>query len=137
MPHRSTSQKANTGERKFKDAAALQAKCDEYFAACDTTGRLYGEAGLALHLDVTLNALHDWYDGRRCPDLQDTIQKAYLRIQAQAESSPAYMEKGMVTKSIFLLKQQRFGGYQDKIEAKQDISVNVKMGENVDESDFK
>ena len=43
----------------------------------------------------------------------------------------------MVTKSIFLMKQPRLGGKQDRVEAKQDISVNVKMGENVDESDFK
>ena len=47
------------------------------------------------------------------------------------------MQKGMVTKAIFLMKQQRFGGYQDKIEAKTDIAVNVKMGSNVDASDFK
>lgn len=31
----------------------------------------------------------------------------------------------------------RLGGYQDKVESKSDISVNVKMGENMDESDFK
>jgi len=35
-----------------------------------------------------------------------------------------------------MLKQPRFAGYQDKIEAKQDIAVNVKMGANVDASDF-
>ena len=44
---------------------------------------------------------------------------------------------GMVTKAIFLMKQPRFGGYQDKIEAKQDIQVNVKMGNGMDASDFK
>ena len=47
------------------------------------------------------------------------------------------MQKGMVTKAIFMMKQPRFGGYQDKIEAKTDIAVNVKMGSNVDASDFK
>lgn len=123
--------------RKYPDAEALTAKCEEYFQTCDASGRLYGEAGLALHLDVTLNTLRRWYDGEQCPDLQDAVQKAYLRIQAQTESDPAYMEKGMVTKAIFLMKQPRLGGYQDKIEAKQDIAVKVKMGENVDSSDFK
>ena len=137
MPRKGTSQKANTGERKFADADALTAKCEEYFQACDASGRLYGEAGLALHLGVTLNTLHRWYDGERCPDLQEAVQMAYLRIQEQVESDPAYAEKGMVTKSIFLMKQPRLGGKQDRVEAKQDISVNVRMGENVDESDFK
>ena len=42
----------------------------------------------------------------------------------------------MGTRAIFLLKQPRFGGYQDKIEAKQDISVNVNMGKNMDKSDW-
>ena len=130
-------ERETSGERKYATAKALQAKCDEYFNKCDEAGILYGEAGLALHLDVKIATLRSWYDGTRCADLQYTAQKAYLRIQAQTESDPAYMEKGMVTKAIFLMKQPRLGGYQDKIEAKQDISVNVKMGENVDASDFK
>ena len=123
--------------RKYANAAALQKKCDEYFAQCDEEGKLYGEAGLALHLGVMLATLRKWYDGTDCPDYQEIVQMAYLRIQSQTESDPAYMMKGMVTKAIFLMKQPRLGGYQDKIEAKTDISVNVKMGSNVDESDFK
>lgn len=132
MPRNSTNE-----QRKYATAAELQAKCDEYFRECDESLRLYGEAGLALHLGVTLKTLHNWYDGERCPDLQETIQMAYLRIQEQIESDPAYAEKGMVTKSIFLMKQTRLGGKQDKVEAKQEISVNVKMGDNVEASDFK
>ena len=123
--------------RKYADAQSLQKKCDEYFALCDAQGALYGEAGLALHLGVKQETLRKWYDGTDCPDLQDTAQMAYLKIQSQLESSPAYMEKGMVTKSIFLMKQPRFGGYQDKIEAKTDIAVHVKMGAAMDETDFK
>lgn len=127
----------NTWKRKYATAEALEEKCDEYFAACDADGKLYGEAGLALHLGVKLETLRKWYDGKDCADYQDTVQKAYMRIQSQLESDTTYMMKGMVTKAIFLMKQPRFGGYQDKIEAKTDIAVNVKMGSNVDESDFK
>ena len=127
----------NTWKRKYATAEALQAKCDEYFAWCDEEMKLYGEAGLALHLGVKLDTLRKWYDGKDCEDYQEIVQMAYLRIQSQLESEPAYMEKGMVTKAIFLMKQPRFGGYQDKIEAKTDIAVNVKMGSNVDASDFK
>ncbi|MCI6433826.1 MAG: DNA-packaging protein [Clostridiales bacterium] len=123
--------------RKYANADALQEKCDEYFAKCDAEGKLYGEAGLALHLGVKIGTMRGWYDGTDCADLQEPVQRAYLRIQAQLESDPTYMQKGMVTKAIFLMKQPRFGGYQDKIEAKQDISVNVKMGNGMDDSDFK
>lgn len=128
---------AKKGGRKYATAEALAAKCEEYFTTCDDQGKLYGEAGLALYLGVVRDTLRKWYDGTDCPDLQETVQMAYLRIQSQAESDPAYMEKGMVTKAIFLLKQPRFGGFQDKIEAKTDIAVNVKMGSGMDESDFK
>mgnify|MGYP000217451958 CR=1 FL=1 len=70
-------------------------------------------------------------------EYQHEINRAYLRIQSQVESDPRYQEKGMVTRSIFLNKQPRLGGYQDKVESKQDISVNVKMGDGMDASDFK
>lgn len=124
------------GCRKYADADALAAKCAEYFAVCDEEKVLYGEAGLALHLGVKMATLRKWYDGEDCKDLQDTVQMAYLRIQNQVETDPVYMMKGMSSKAIFLLKQPRFGGYQDRIEAKQDISVNVKMGSGMDETDF-
>lgn len=122
---------------KYKDAEALRKACEAYFAKCDKEHRLYGEAGLCLHLDVTRQTLWNWRNGKKRPEFQETIQMADLRIQSQLESDPTYMEKGMVTKSIFMLKQPQFGGYQDKVEAKQDISVKVKMGNGVDESDFK
>lgn len=86
--------------RKYASAAALQKKCDEYFAQCDEEGKLYGEAGLALHLGVMLATLRKWYDGTDCPDLQEPVQMAYLRIQSQTESDPAYMMKGMVSRPL-------------------------------------
>ena len=127
----------NTWKRKYATAEALQDRCEDYFAKCDANRILYGEAGLALHLGVKLDTLRKWYDGKDCSDYQEIVQMAYLRIQSQLESDPTYMMKGMVTKAIFMMKQPRFGGYQDKIEAKTDIAVNVKMGSNVDASDFK
>lgn len=124
-------------ERKFRTAAELRRAMDAYFAKCDENGLLYGEGGLARHLGVGLLTLRSWYDGRRVPEYQHDVEMAYLRMQEQIESDPRYQEKGMVTRSIFLNKQRWFGGYQDKIEAKQDIAVNVKMGAGMDESDFK
>ena len=124
------------GGRKYATAADLQAKIDEYFNQCDENCVLYGEAGLARHLGVILATLRKWYDGTDCADLQEAVQLAYLRIQEQVETDPRYQEKGMVTRGIFLQKQPRFGGYQDRIEARQNIAVNVKMGANVDASDF-
>lgn len=124
-------------ERKFRTVAELRRAMDAYFAECDERELLYGEGGLARHLGVSLLTLRSWYDGRRVPEYQHAVEMAYLRMQEQIESDPRYQEKGMVTRSIFLNKQRWFGGYQDKIEAKQDIAVNVKMGAGMDESDFK
>ena len=61
---------------------------------------------------------------------------AYTRIAEQIASDPRYSDRQMVSYRIFLLKQEKFGGYQDKIEAKSDLNVNVKMGKNMEESDF-
>ena len=88
--------KKNTGQRDYATADLLKAKCDEYFRTCDEDGALYGEAGLALHLNVTIETLRRWYDGKRCPDFQETAQMAYLRIQNQIETDPRYQEKGMM-----------------------------------------
>lgn len=117
-----------------------------YFDDCDARDEIYGEAGLCLWLSehnpknatVTLSTLRNWYDGRSNKAIQDAVQMAYLRIQRQIESDPRYREKGgMATRAIFLQKQPRFGGYQDKIENKTDTTVRIIHGDNMDESDFK
>lgn len=129
----------------FETAEEFDAAANAYFDACDASGKLYGEAGLCLALSdsnrkgytVTLRALRGWYDGERCEYLQDAVQRAYLRIQEQIETDPTYREKGMVPRSIFLQKQMRLGGYQDRVETKSDATVKVIFGSGVDESDFK
>lgn len=129
----------------FPTAEEFEAAANAYFEYCDANGLLYGEAGLCLALSegnragktVRLEQLRRWYDGDRCQHLQDAVQRAYLRIQAQIETDPTYREKGMVPRSIFLQKQTRLGGYQDKVETKNDSTVKVIFGSGVDESDFK
>ena len=129
----------------FPTVEEFQKAADDYFDECDERGVLYGEAGLALYLSehnakrrtVTLARLREWYDGNRCAYLQDAVQMAYLRIQNQVETDERYREKGMVTRGIFLQKQTRLGGYQDKIEQKNDTTVRIIHGDSVDDSDFK
>lgn len=130
----------------FPTAEAFEAAANKYFDECDATETLYGEAGLCLALSrynekgrvVTLASLRGWYDGETCKWLQEPVQMAYLRIQQQIESDPRYREKGgMATRAIFMQKQARFGGYQDKQEVKNDSTVKIIHGDSVDESDFK
>lgn len=129
----------------FPHVEDFQKVADAYFDECDERGVLYGEAGLALYLSehnkkgrtVTLTTLRAWYDGEHCAYLQDAVQMAYLRIQNQVETDERYREKGMVTRGIFLQKQTRLGGYQDKIEQKNDTTVRIVHGDSVDDSDFK
>ena len=129
----------------FPEASELENLAERYFEECDYNDRLYGEAGLALFLSdhnlakrvVTVNTLRAWCDGQSCLHLQDAVQRAYMRIQAQIESDPRYQVKGMVTRSIFLNKQDRFGGYQYKTETKNDSTFRFTFGKSMDESDFK
>jgi len=109
---------------------------DAYFAECDKRGKLYGEAGLALALDVNIDTMSRWWKGTQSPHLQRVIERAYLRIQEQIESDPAYMDKTLASRAIFLLKQERLGGKRDQIESSSEVTVNVKMGAGVDKSDW-
>ena len=132
----STAEAVRQAHMKYKTPEELQATCDEYFAERDAVGGLYGEAGLALKLGVSLHTLHSWYDGRYATELRPVVEEAYLKIQDQVETDPAYQDKAMTSRAIFLMKQMRYGGKVDKVEAKQDIAVKVKMGKGMDEQDF-
>lgn len=129
----------------FPTAEAFEAAANKYFDECDAIEAIYGEAGLCLALSryndkgkaVTLKTLRGWYDGESCPWLQEPVQLAYLRIQQQIETDPRYHSKNMASRGIFLQKQPRLGGYQDKQEVKNDSTVKIIHGDSVDDSDFK
>lgn len=129
----------------FPDAQEFAEAANGYFRECDEQGVLYSEAGLCVYLSehnragrvVKLRALHDWYDGRTCEHLQDQAHLAYLKIQRQVESHPAYREKGMVPRSIFLNKQARLGGLRDQMETKNDATVRLVFGSSMDASDLR
>lgn len=132
--------KKDSGKRRsravYETAEELQKVVDKYFAQCEESGEVPSEAGLALAAKVGVPALQSWYDGRKCPYLQETAQDAYSRMTSIYMQLLLTGNKNMTPFVIFMLKQQRFAGYQDKVESKQDIAVNVKMGEGVEASDF-
>lgn len=129
--------KKPTGKRYYETEADLVAACDKYFKKIDETGEVPSEAGLALHLGISTATLQSWYDGTYAADLQDAARDAYSQMTNRYLQMLATGNKNMTPFVIFMLKQKRFAGYQDKIEAKTDIAVNVKMGSGMDESDFK
>lgn len=125
------------GKFGFSSVEELEKRIEAYFDGCDAEKKLYGPAGLALGLGLELEDLMRLREGREGTELMRPVKRAFLRIQDQVETDPRYREKGgMATRAIFALKQPWLGGYQDKIEAKQDLTVNVKMGGGMDESDF-
>ncbi len=144
--HERNTDAAHKAVAVFETAEEFTEAANKYFDECDERGDLYGEAGLCLGLtkynkkgrSVSLSTMQDWWDGRKAPYLQEAVQQAYLRIQAQIETDPRYQEKGgMATRSIFLQKQKRLGGYQDKLEEKRDTTIRIVHGDSMDASDFK
>jgi hypothetical protein len=130
--------KEYTGKKKdYATAEELQAACAKYFEKVDKEGAVPSEAGLALHLGISLGCLQHWYDGDRREELQDAVHDAYGEMTVRYTQMLLSGNKNMTPFVIFMLKQRRFASYQDKIEAKTDIAVNVKMGSGMDESDFK
>lgn len=119
---------------KYATPEELQEKLDAYFAECERNGELPNEFSLGVYLGVSLHTLDNWFNGTRCPHLQETIQMAYMRMSAawmeEARSNPKF------AMPIFLLKQKRFGGYQDKVESNAEVKVQVTMGSGVEASDF-
>lgn len=129
--------KSKAVKAQYESAEELQAACDKYFAKVDKTGEVPSESGLALHLGISVACLRHWYDGDRREELQETVRDAYSEMTVRYMNMLQSGNKNMTPFVIFMLKQVRFSGYQDKIEAKTDIAVNVKMGSGMDESDFK
>ncbi len=155
--------KAAAAHRKqtIEKIKAFLKESEEYFDTQDRLEQAYSEAGLANALRwqiARLQRYYDYNDGREDEVVEAQVEAfeagneeikdprcvfsyyvrlAYQRIQEQIDTSPIYQEKGMVTRGIFLNKQKRLGGYQDKQETRQDISVNVTFGDGVDASDFK
>lgn len=137
MPRLKRTTASREKKRGCKTVKELEEALDSYFDDCDATGELYSEAGIALALEVPVETLADWWEGKGPEDFTWPVKRAFLRLQHQIETHPAYREKGgMATRGIFALKQRRLGGWVDRIEAKQDLTVNVKMGGGMDESDF-
>ena len=123
--------------RGYRTAKELEAVLDGYFADCDLVGELYSEAGIALALNVPVETLADWWEGKGPDGYTWPVKRAYLRrLQLIVTHGALRVMGGMASRGFFALKQKRLGGWVDRVEAKSDINVNVKMGGGMDESDF-
>ena len=114
------------------NAETFAAKAADYFDAADAAGDFYGEGALALSAGMTLEALRAAFDGGDDADLTAAVRHAYLRIQAQIESSRRYADRGLNARATFFLKQPRFGGYCEKNEGGE-VTVKVIFGKGMDE----
>lgn len=123
----------------------LKTKVNGYFRkiAKSDSDEMACEHGLAHHLGITVRQMRKWYDGKYevkedAEAVQDVIEKAYDRLAMEMQQL-AIKQKGRNTVGYLnlVLKQKRFGGYQDKIEQKVDTTVKIVHDTSVEESDFK
>lgn len=117
------------------NAQELREKAEAFFQQRDQAEAPYGEAGLALALDMPLDLLRKIYDGEDRADLRDAVRWAYLRMQDQIESSPIFQKSTMATRASALLKQPRLGGY-DGDSGGGTVRLLVRLGRGFDESDL-
>lgn len=125
------------GHSTFKTGKEFADKAAEYFFRVDMSKEVPSEHGLALHLGVARDTLRKWLDGKSCVHLQPAVERAYNEITVRYMQLLRSGDKNMTSLVIFMLKQMPFGGYQDKTEVKNDSTVRVVFGKNVDASDFK
>ena len=115
------------------DAEIFKERSAAYFDAADAAGDFYGEGALALAVGMTLQDLRAAYDGGGDDAaLTAAVRHAYLRIQAQIESSRRYADRGLNARATFFLKQPRFGGYSEKGDSGE-VTVKVVFGKGMDE----
>ena len=103
---------------KFKSAAELEGKIEDYFAECVRTGEPLTVTGLALALDTTRETLMDYQEKN---GYSDAVKRAKLRIEN------AY-EKRLIARGnggdIFALKQF---GWKDRMELSGNMSLESKL----------
>ena len=87
---------------------ALEAQMAAYFAQRE--GELYSAADLCAFLGVSIEELRALYDDER---VGEVVRRAMTRIAAQLERDPRWMGSN-ASKSVFLLRQKIYGGYNDK-----------------------
>ncbi len=129
----------------FATAEDFEQAADRYFEDCDVTGERYTIPGLLIalkkygpkHQTVRRDVLQKWFNGEACEWLQSAVHDACQRIEQQIETDARYMEKGMTTYAIFMLKQKMLGGLTDsEKQDKQKVEVVIKHDNSVEESDF-
>ncbi len=122
--------------KEYKDPMEAKAAMDAYFDQCEETGELCGEAGLALHIGISLKTLRSWKHGE-VPGFLSVADYAYMRIAADLDKNPAYRQKAMVARACFLAKQPDIMGYRDRTEENKSIDVNFRIdNKSVEMSDF-
>lgn len=98
----------------------LNELCNKYFSSCDEEGRKYTRPGLILSLDISEDTFVAWCnnDDNKYTELSGVLKKAMLRMRDD-------LEQRSDTKSMFLLKQQCYGGYSDRPEDSRDMGIRV------------
>lgn len=103
------------------DEDALQERLDKYFAMRE--GELYSAADLCAYLGISTGELRALYDDERVGGI---VQRAMTRVAAQLERDPRWMGSN-ASKSVFLLRQKIYGGYNDKPGGDGKVIVELRM----------
>ncbi len=119
--------------KKYEDPQKLVDKIDEYIALCQREDKFPSYAGLCLHCGIISETMNIYADNNEC------VAVALKKAQDIREEYLANIVLGNNAKSttgaIFLLKQPKNGGYQDKQISDGNINVNIGF-KNLDKKAF-
>jgi len=105
---------------------------DKYLQDCEATDTFPSEPGLLLALDITDDTLNNY---REQNGYSETIKKAQAIREQYLQKIVLSNGAKSVTGAIFLLKQPKNGGYQDKQISDGNINVNIGF-KNLDKKAF-
>lgn len=130
-------------EREYENNAALEDAINAYFDGVDQeaeeqggSGR-YDEFGLALCLGVNRRTLVKWSEDDGDPERRFLVNQAYDRIAHQLISGAPWNDKFTTQKSMKMIEQERFGGYNARSSVRADTKIRVSFGEGADEECMK
>ena len=111
---------------------AFRKAVDNYIQECKATDIFPSEPGMLLALDISEDTLSRYKEQN---GYADTIKKALAVREEYLQHIVLSNGAKSVTGAIFLLKQPKNGGYQDKQIADGDINVNIGF-KNLDKKAF-
>lgn len=133
---KTTAKKTTTkrkGKAKVMETEELSKRIDDYFA---THEGFHSEFSLATHIGVSRKTLVNWLKSEN-DEKREVVEKAFDRLAAELVESDEWNGKFTNQKALKMMEQERYGGFNTRVEKNGEKKVNIVFGDNMDKECMK